>query len=276
MIEGNELLPGHPAGEQSLVEHADNEPVPVDTFAGRVHIDWDPDASVTPSGQMAFFIAFLKSAGLFDNLVATCPLHYTSPNAPSRRDVLGTALLSVLSGHRRYAHITALRADTVNPPLLGMSRVLSEDAIRRGFEKIEAEAGVDWLREQLDYTTRPLLGEPWILDADTTVKPLYGEQEGAVVSYNPSKPGRLRLMLEVEVQPGNQHTPKHSAPDLWTLLDRLGPGRQPTLLRGDNAWGVEDVMREAEQRRLPYLFRLRLTANVTRAITRAMATGRWE
>jgi hypothetical protein len=33
-------------------------------------------------------------------------------------------------------------------------------------------------------------------------------------------------------------------------------------------------MREAEQRRLPYLFRLRLTANVTRAITRAMAAGR--
>ncbi len=109
-----------------------------------------------------------------------------------------------------------------------------------------------------------------------------------MVSYTPSKPGRpshtyhsymiggLRLMLEVEVGPGNQHTPKHSAPDLWALLDRLGPGRQPALLRGDNAWGVEDVMREAEQRRLPYLFRLCLTANVTRAIERAMAAGRWE
>jgi len=32
------------------------------------------------------------------------------------------------------------------------------------------------LQAQLDCTTRPLLGEPWILDADTTVKPLYGEQ----------------------------------------------------------------------------------------------------
>jgi hypothetical protein len=287
MAEGNELFRAHPEGEQPLVEFPCDQPVPVDTYAGRVHIDWAPDAPVTPSGQMAFFIAFLKSAGLFDNLVAACPLYYTSPNAPSRRDVLGTALLSVLSGHRRYAHITALRADTVNPPLLGMSRVLSEDAIRRAFEKIEAEAGVDWLREQLDYTTRPLLSESWILDADTTVKPLYGEQEGAVVSYNPSKPGRpshtyhsymiggLRLMLEVEVQPGHQHTPKHSAPDLWALLDRLGPGRQPALLRGDNAWGVEDVMRDAEQRRLPYLFRPRLTANVTRAIERAMAAGQW-
>jgi hypothetical protein len=32
--------------------------------------------------------------------------------------VLGTLLLSVLAGHRRYAHVTALRCDAVNPPLL--------------------------------------------------------------------------------------------------------------------------------------------------------------
>ena len=30
---------------------------------------------------------------------------------------------------------------------------------------------------------------PWVLDIDVTVKPLYGKQEGAVVGYNPTKPG---------------------------------------------------------------------------------------
>jgi hypothetical protein len=35
-------------------------------------------------------------------------------------------------------------------------------------------------------------------------------------------------------------------------------------------------MREAEQRGLAYLFRLRLTPNVTRAFERAMASGQWE
>lgn len=39
-------------------------------------------------------------------------------------------------------------------------------------------------------STAPLLDVPWILDIDTTIKPLYGKQEGAVVSYNPHKPGR--------------------------------------------------------------------------------------
>jgi hypothetical protein len=288
MTEGSAVFRVHPEGEQPLVEVPDDQPVPIDTYGGRIDIEWDPRAPVTPLGQMPFFISFLKTAGLFDSWIASCPLHYTSPNAPSRRDVLGTVLLSILSGHRRYAHITALRADTVNPPLLGMNKLLSEDAIRRAFEKIEAQAGIDWLQEQLDYTLRPLLGEPWILDVDTTVKPLYGQQEGAVVGYNPSKPGRpshtyhsymvanLRLMLDVEVQPGNQQTSKHSAAGLWGLLDRLGPGRQPALVRGDNGWGNEGIMREAEQRGQAYLFRLRLTPNVTRAFERAMASGQWE
>jgi len=95
--------------------------------------------------------------GLFDGWVAGCPLSLTSPNAPSKRDILGTVMLSVLAGHRRYAHITTLRCDPVNPPLLGMKKVVSEDAVRRALSKIEAEAGRAWLQEQLDYCTRPLL-----------------------------------------------------------------------------------------------------------------------
>ena len=163
----------HPSGEQPSVEPVAGSPIPVDTYVGRVDVDWDPDAAVTPLGQLPFFIEYLKQAGLFDGWVAGCPLHYTSPNAPLKRDLLGTVLLSILSGHWRYAHITALRADRVNPPLLGMARILSEDAVRRGLAKIDAVAGETWLQENPDYVTRPLLREPWILDVDTTVKPLF-------------------------------------------------------------------------------------------------------
>ena len=120
-------------------------------------------------------------------------------------------------------------------------------------------------------TPPPLLGEPSILDVDTTVKPLYSEPEGAVVSYNPAKPGRPShtyhsyMVADLETvaggrvcSRGNQHSAKHSAPDLWALLRRLGPGRRPRAT-GDNGWSTEGVMREAEQRGLAYLFRLRLT-----------------
>ena len=281
------VFPVLPTGEQPAVERVSAETAVADTFAGRVHVEWDDAARVTPLGQLPFFIEYMKQGGLFDGWVSGCPLYFSSPNAPSKRDVLGTVLLSVLAGHWRYAHMTTLRCDPVNPPLLGMRKVVSEDAVRRGFDKIEEDAGLSWLQEHLDYCTRPLLGEPWILDVDTTVKPLYGHQEGAVVSYNPHKPGRpshsyhcymlanLRLILAVEVQAGNHHTSKHSAPGLWRLLDGLSPTERPTLLRGDAGWGNEPIMREAEQRGQPYLFKLRLTNGVKRAVERAMRTQDW-
>ena len=281
-------LPGLPAGEQPVVERALAgpvvadifDPVVADTFAGPIHVEWDNSAPLTPLGQLPFFIEFLKQGALFDNWVADCPLEYASPNAPQKRDVLGTVMLSVLAG--------ALRCDPVNPPLLGLDKLVSEDAVRRGLDKIEESAGLGWLARHLDYTTRPLLSEPWILDIDTTVKPLYGHQEGAVVSYNPTKRGRpshsyhcymmanLRLVLAAEVVPGNQHTSKHSSPRLWELLDSLAAEQRPYLIRGDVGFGNEPVMREAERRRQPYLFKLRLTKNVKRAVERAMTQQDWQ
>jgi hypothetical protein len=79
----------HPAGEQPLVEEFS---ATAETFAGRVHVEWDSGGQVTPLGQLPFFIEYLKQAGLFDGWVADCP------NAPRKRDLLGTVLLSVLLG----------------------------------------------------------------------------------------------------------------------------------------------------------------------------------
>ncbi len=183
------LLP-HPEGEQPSVEEFS---ATAETFAGRVHVEWDSNGLVTPLGQLPFFVEYLKQAGLFAGWVADCPLTFSSPNAPSKHDLLGTVLLSILSGHYRYAHITALRCDAVNPRLLGMKKVVSEDAVRRGLAKIDEAEGLAWLQTHLDYCAAPLLSEPWILDIDSTIKPLYGQQEGAMVGYNPQKPGRSLL-----------------------------------------------------------------------------------
>src|SRR6202167_1256176 len=184
----------HPTGEQSTVAlggaAAAPQPLVVDSFAGSVRVEWDHATAFTPLGQLPFFIDFLKTAGLFDSFVADSPLNYESPNASKTRDVLGTAMLSMLAGHKRYSHIAALRGDGVLPELLGMRKIVSEDSVRRAFAAIEEEAGAAWMRRHLGHCLEPLLSEPWILDIDTTVKPLYGRQEGAVVGYNPQKPGR--------------------------------------------------------------------------------------
>ena len=222
-------LTRHPEGEQPAV---DELVATADTFAGRVQVEWDPMVPVTPLGQMPFFIDYLKQGGLFDAWVADCPLELRSPNAPGKRDLLGTLLLSTLAGHYRYAHVTSLRCDAVNPPLLGMNKLVSEDSLRRNLARIDETAGMSWLQSHLDYCTAPLLREPWVRDIDTTAKPLSGHQEGAAVAYNPHKPGRpshsyhsyfvsnLRLVLWVDCCPATSTTlrmQREACGTCWTV-----------------------------------------------------------
>ena len=50
----------HPAGEVKIGQkQALSTAIEVETFAGKIHVEWDPTAAVTPIGQLAFFIEFL-------------------------------------------------------------------------------------------------------------------------------------------------------------------------------------------------------------------------
>ena len=279
----------HPTGEPVLPSGSPAGPLlSADTFDGKVHIEWDPDAEVTPLGQLPFFIQFMKYGHLFDRWVEDCPLHYTSNNAPQKVDVLGSFLLSILSGHTRYAHMTSLLCDRVNAKLLGMKKVISDDSARRALKRIDEAAGVEWLQQHLQYSYSPLLQEDWILDCDTTVKPLYGHQEGAEMGYNPHKPGRpshtfhtymmasLRLVLDVEVRAGTQTAASYSAPGLWALLERLPQAHWPKLIRGDCDWGNETILCEAERRRVNYLFKVRQSKYVKALIYKLHGQSGWE
>jgi hypothetical protein len=152
-----------------------------------------------------------------------------------------------------------------------MTKVVSEDSVRRAFQNVNPNSCREWQRHHLRRWWEALLYEPWILDIDTTVKTLYGRQEGAEIGYNPNKPGRpshvyhtywianVRLVLDVEVQAGKQSASSFSRPQLFEFLDRLAPEERPAFLRGDCGFGNEGTMANAEQRGLDYLFKLRQT-----------------
>lgn len=269
-----------------------DEELGLSTPGGRFHERWDEGGSATAMGQLAFFAEFLEVTGLFACWADGCPLSYTSPNAPGVVDILGTWLLSILDGQRRYAHIGGLRGDEVAPQILGMDKIVSDESLRRALRALapsvpkrceEAQhaacamqlmKSTVWMDAALNESTREALHTTWILDADTTVKRLYRHQAGAEIGYNPMKPGRpshtlhtywisnMRLVLDVEVQSGKLHAAKHSLPRLRRLIEGLAAGERPALVRGDNAFGNEGVMAEMEAIGQCYLFKLRQTAGV--------------
>lgn len=277
----------------------------VTTPGGQFQVRWDEGGSATALGQLAFFAEFLEVSGLFERWVEGCPMSYSSPNAPEVRDVLGTWLLSILDGQKRYAHVACLRGDAVATEILGMSKIVSDESLRRALAHLAPSAGkrcteeeqarreaqlarsTAWMDAALEESTSEALSTPWILDCDTTIKPLYGHQAGAEISYNPRKPGRpshaihtywignVRMVLDAEVQSGKAHAAKHSLPRLRTLLGRLSPEKRPRLVRGDCAFGNETVMEEMESLDQAYLFKLRQSAGVKRLIERQWSRDDW-
>ena len=278
----------------------------VTTPGGRFQVRWDENGSASALGQLPFFAEFLEVSGVFERWIAGCPMTYTSPNAPAVCDVLGTWLLSILDGQRRYAHVTGLRGDAVAPQILGMGRIISDESLRRALkhlapstdercsdeERIRREAQLAkttaWMDDTLKESTHEALNTEWILDCDTTVKLLYGHQDGAEISYNPTKPGRpshtihtywianVRLVLDAEVQGGKAHAAKHSLPRLIVIIKALPSNKRPRLVRGDNAFGNEPVMDELEEMDQRYLFKLRQTAGVKRLIERHWSREDWK
>jgi hypothetical protein len=79
---------GESLGAEICVHGSELDSFSVETPGGRIHIRWDNEASATANAQLAFFAEFLATAGLYESWVSSCPLTYSSGNAPHKRDVL--------------------------------------------------------------------------------------------------------------------------------------------------------------------------------------------
>ena len=287
------------------VVQGNEEPMSVVTPGGRIQVNCDRKKQATTMGQLTFFAEFLEVAGLFERWVQQCPLQYSSPNAPKVRDVLGTWLLSILDGQSRYAHVASLRGDAVIPELPGMNSIVGDESLRRGLALIaptakashnEAERkaqqeqvlrAANWMKQAMQESVQHALSTPWILDADITVKTLFGHQRGAEIGYNPKKPGRpshtihtywvanLRLVAGVQVQGGKAASASHTLPGLHELITGLPLEQRPFLVRGDCGFGNEGIMTDMESIHQPYLFKLKQSSNVKRLIARLWKQRYW-
>ena len=94
-----------------------------------------------------------------------------------------------------------LRGDGVAPSILGMNKIIGDDSLRRALSAIapapdakhtesqrvaqqaQLARSAQWMQDQLGHSIAQATATPWIPDCDTTIKVLYGKQDGAVASY---------------------------------------------------------------------------------------------
>lgn len=272
------LVSLHLAGEG---QDALPDDLTLDTLPGKFTLT-RTDASLTAYGGLVAWSSFLKHLGIIERLAERCPLTRTSPNAAPVREVVHSFALSALVEGKRFCHVRWLTDDPAIATIMNMERVRGEDALPRLAKAMSAGQMRDWMHQPQSelYAALP---ERFIADWDSTVNTRYGHQEDAALGYNPHKRGRkshhplicvaarTRLCLHLEWRPGESV----SATDWQPAMERLWS--HPTirerlwLNRGDAGFGQEAVMawhEQAGEQRPKYLFKLRLTSNVRRAIAR--------
>ncbi len=264
----------HPTGE-------DQGGCALDTLGGLVTVE-RTDEALTPYGGLAAWSAFVGRMGTFERLAERCPVERISRNAAPVRDVLHSFAVTALIEGRRFRHVGWVQDDPGVAAVLGLARVRGEDALPRLVRGLSAAAARSWLGTAETELYRAL-PERFIGDWDSTVNTRYGHQEGAEVGYNPFKRGRsshhplicvvagTRLCLHMRWRPGKAVSATGWLEAMEQLWAQAEIRSRLWLNRGDAGFGQEAICawHEVEGPARPkYLFKLRLTRNVRRAIAK--------
>lgn len=160
--------------------------------------------SLTSYAGLIPVIKFLDKRLNFTALFQSCVGHKRAPNAQySLADAVFLVMTSLIGGARSLSKCAAVWSDGVLRRIAGWSQVPDETTLGRIFKEVkdahinDMETLVHKCRERvwqlsLRAGTSNIAAQhsQWI-DGDSTVKTVYGNQEGASKGYNPHKRGAL-------------------------------------------------------------------------------------
>lgn len=256
---------------------------------GKFHLR-SSDEALTAYGGLLAWDHFLEHSGVFTQLSKDYPILRTSPNATPIIDILKAFSLNCLVGGVRFAHTRRLQDDQAAAKIIGAKngRLCGEDAFRRLSAGLSSEQVETWFM-QSEHMMHNLIPPDSIADWDSTVIVRYGKQEDTAIGYNPQKPGRpshhplacviagTRLCLHMEWRKGDTVSASGWSGAMEKIWRSPLVQHRIKLNRGDIGFGQEAIMAWHEKpgsKRPKYLFKLKQTANVKKAIA-AIPWGDW-
>src|SRR6476646_6637985 len=192
-------------------------------------------------------------------------------------------------GAERFEHFTRYRRDRLLGELLGMKRFCSPDTLRRLFLRFHYREVTETSERLMRFSLarmRPIrMGHT--VDLDSTVLCRYGEQEGSLKGYNPSKPGRPshhplmaflaegRRLLWASMRSGNSGSANGSVEFLKQALTMLPVGHKIGLVRADAGFFEKRLLEYLESEGLAYIIVVRLTEVVRKLVVHVISSKAW-
>jgi hypothetical protein len=210
-------------------------------------------------------------------------------------DALLLTIVGLIGGARSLRQVVRLWSDEVLRVCGGWLRIPDDSTLGRLFKEVRAgqvgqlEAVIHQLRSRVwrlalraGSATVGAQRVLWI-DVDSTVKTVYGDQEGAAKGYNPEKRGAksyhpllafctaTQELLQGWLRTGSAYTSNGVVAFMQQLLAHL-PNRVRVVFRGDSGFFVGELLTLLEARGQGYLIKVKLK-NLTTLLARKAWTA---
>lgn len=240
------------------------------------------DKALTANSGLIAVIKFLDKLQ-FNDLVNRNVGHERQLNAQyGLAEAMFLVMTGAIAGAKSLTKCMALWSDGVLRKIAGWSRIPDETTVARIFKELSARHinGLESLNHRLRkkiwvkaYRSGQLQSQAlqlhWI-DGDSTVKTVYGKQEGAAKGYNPQKKGapsyhpmlafsaHTKEILQGWLRAGNSYTSNGVVEFMKQLLANLSP-TQRICFRGDSGFFVGELFDYLEAKNNGYLVKVKLS-----------------
>jgi hypothetical protein len=233
--------------------------------------------NATSFGGVKIFLAFLEKIKLADAM-----RHLSGGKARNSlfpvHHILLYLIVGWMLGCERIFHFRRLQGDVLLRRFLGgrcpHHSLLYKELIRLGRSCPDLANELRILNQAV---IAPGLPSDLILDLDSTVETVYGDQSGVAKGTNPHKPGRksyhpllafegqTRLSLNAVLRAGNTHSSTNATDFLKQTFGLLGE-RKVKYARFDKGFGGEDFYSLWEQKSVGYVGKLKWTQRLAKEV----------
>jgi len=226
--------------------------------------------NATNYGGFKIFLAYLEKIKLAKALQCLPSAKASNSLFPVYR-ILLYLIIGWMLGCERLFHFRKLQHDSLVRRFLGgrcpHHSLLYKELVR--LRKSSPNLLID-LRRINQEVIQPCLPTELILDLDSTVETVYGDQSGAAKGTNPHKPGRKsyhpllafegqsRLCLNAVLRAGNTHSSTGAISFLEQTFELI-EDHSVKYARFDKGFGGEDFYRLWERKRIGYVGKLKWT-----------------
>jgi hypothetical protein len=214
---------------------------------------------------LVVMIELFRKLGLLEAVRERLPFEYRSNNTIPPEHTLLAFWLGVFAGARRFSHLQMLRCDRALQELCGIRAFPCDDTVRNFFNRFDQAQSARFFPALWRWLFALQPPRTCLLDLDSTVLQRFGDQEGAVVGYNPTRRnGRTHrpllafvsepvLILHGWLRAGNAADNRGAVEFLGEALGCVPPSWTIEGVRADAAFYDQKLLAFLEDKNLGYV-----------------------